>query len=485
MKAEVEEKLGTIAKAEDDITKGMEEKPDFEEARRLLVDFYQGEEEKWAEAGYSKEDIAEQFSEQHLASLNLEDYALLLKRFPGEMVTHVTRQGVRDHGSSIWHTAGIGSNHDGFKDMLESGKLRSALSIAMQEHDKEVAIAEFLHLDRAGSREDALSLVESKFDWNLASNNAYADVNSVHVASEHVADAMYGAEKGNEVFVAYPSAYVASQLHYGGKGMLTDANASAHNDKWIYTKDGEGMPLDAGLIFIPEDADVDVGTGSQYELGEGDEPIEHRALIEAITGFASSPNVSEFVDEAKSILGKFTGHWADMSRLGSEKAAQVEALKQKLAEGWGITDPKVQEAVLNYQFLNDLIYHDPSQGVEKVIKDSLASRGALYERAKSTVNSKSYWEDYFVKNLGKKPSKVVYYSGGDPSRALNEWREKNCIVKKSEDPTLGFPESNVSNDSEAANQGKDRFRSLARKVIDDKFPEKEDVAETNELELTL
>jgi hypothetical protein len=65
---------------------------------------------------------------------------------------------------------------------------------------------------------------------------------------------------------------------------------------------------------------------------------------------------------------------------------------------------------------------------------------------------------------------VVYYSGGDPSAALNAWRKNGGIRKKSADPTFGFSNHEVSSDAPEANNGKERFLSIARKVIDDRFP---------------
>jgi hypothetical protein len=114
-----------------------------------------------------------------------------------------------------------------------------------------------------------------------------------------------------------------------------------------------------------------------------------------------------------------------------------------------------------------------SQEYEKVLADYFYQNAENpYELAEDTVSSQEYWDTYFQENPGQRPSKVVYYKGGDPSRALNEWREKNGIVKRTEDPTYGFSEHNIADNSAEANEGKDRLASFARKVIDDCFPEK-------------
>ncbi|MEI7749856.1 MAG: hypothetical protein WCJ25_02530 [Candidatus Moraniibacteriota bacterium] len=105
--------------------------------------------------------------------------------------------------------------------------------------------------------------------------------------------------------------------------------------------------------------------------------------------------------------------------------------------------------------------------LRKYFDDHAADR---YETAKETIPSKEYWERYFQRNLEQRPSKVVYYRGGDPSRALNRWRGGNDITKKSADPTFGFSDHEVSTEAPEANEGRERFLSLARKVIDDRFP---------------
>jgi hypothetical protein len=465
-KAQIEENFGRLASAQSAIEQGESEKPEFQEVRVLLRDFYDGEKKRWIEAGYTPEDIERQFSEKHLSELSVDDYATLMRRFPGEMLTHVTRQGIRDHVSSFWHTAGAGDFSDGFKRMLVDGKLRSSLGIALQEHTKEEVMVKFLHLDTLQSREEALVMYESKFEQSLASGDAFADSAAVHVASENVMDAMYGSERGNEVFIAYPSAYVASQLRYGGKGTLVDEGASQHNDKWIYTKDHEGVSLDVGLVFIPEDARVDPRTGSRYRTDEQGKVIVPRRRVNEVLAarFEKKGFVQTFVQQLP----------YRMSRVPKE--AQVALAEAAFVE-FGIIDPEARKALLDPHLVGKLAdlwgKENESQEYEKVLADYFYQNAENpYELAEDTVSSQEYWDTYFQENPGQRPSKVVYYKGGDPSRALNEWREKNGIVKRTEDPTYGFSEHNIADNSAEANEGKDRLASFARKVIDDCFPEK-------------
>lgn len=464
VKAELTEKMGELTTTQGNVDQWESEKPEFQEVNTLLKNFYDGEKEKWAKADYNPEDLEQQFTEEHLSSLVVDDYATLMKRFPGEMLTHVTRQGIRDHADSFWHSAGVGAFQNGFKEMLANGKLRSSLGIALQEHNKEEAMVKFLHLDDLQSREDALVMHKNKFDYSMASGDAFADSAAVHLASENVMDSMYGSERGNEIFIAYPSAYVASQLNYGGKGTLADRNLSQHNDKWVYTKDHEGMPLDVGLVFIPEDAKVDPQTGSRYKIGERGEPLVPQQRTNEI--LAARFNKPGFVQTFVQNLPRSMNHAPEQNRAALAEAAFAE---------FGIIDPDARKALLDPRLVDKLASAWGQEGekeeYEKLFTEYFHQNAeSPYELADNTISSHEYWEKHFQENPDQRPSKIIYYSGGDPSRALNEWREKNGIVKQTQDSTYGFAEHNIADSSAEANVGKDRFASLARKVIDDRFP---------------
>jgi hypothetical protein len=264
--------------------------------------------------------------------------------------------------------------------------------------------------------------------------------------------------------VAYPSAYVASQLNYGGKGTLADRGNSQHNDKWIYTKDHEGMPLDVGLVFIPEDAKVDPQTGSRYKIGESGEPIVPKQRTnEVLAARFNKPGfVQTFVQQLP-------------YRMNQAQKGERAALAEATFVEFGITDPDAQKALLDPRLVDKLASAWGQEGekeeYEKLFTEYFHQNAeSPYELAGNTVSSREYWENHFQENPDQRPSKIVYYSGGDPSRALNEWREKNGIVKRTEDSTYGFAEHSIADSSAEANVGKDRFSSLARKVIDDRFP---------------
>lgn len=209
---------------------GSEETPPaLQEAKMMLGNFYEGQKEKWADSEYTKEDITKYFSEENLASLSLEDYALLLKRFPGEMVAHVTRQGIRDHIGHMYHTADEGVYADGFMRMVEDGRLRSPLGVYLVEGERQQAIARFLHLNNFKRKEEALNYLATLTDARQSEPGSYADTMAIHFATEEVADIYYGSEAGNEIFIAYPSAYIASQYYFSGQ--LNERGGGYWNDQ--------------------------------------------------------------------------------------------------------------------------------------------------------------------------------------------------------------------------------------------------------------
>jgi hypothetical protein len=447
---------------------------EFSDAKTMLDNFYKEQKDNWADSEYTNEDVKKFFSEEHLSSLSVEDYALLLKRFPGEMVAHVTRQGIRDHTGHMYHTAGEGDYSNSFMKMLHDGRLRSPLGVRLTENNKEQAISELLNLDLFNSKQDALDYLKTF----LGAGGIYVDAMAIHFATEEVADCFYGSEKGNEIFIVYPSAYIASQYYFSGQ--LNEKGGGYWNDQWVWANEERGMDLDAGLVFVPEEAMVDKKTGSRYELDENRKPIKN---IEYRDAFKSVIDSTDFHDFAKQVMqvyeevGKVWDRFGLMSE-DQEKQFKLEPFRQKLEHEFSISDRRLQTAVLDYHNLFSLIYLKKDQEggkegvslmIESKIEAAMQDLGILYAEAKDPINSKEYWETYFSKNPTQKPSKVVYYKGSDPTRALHEWRDSNKIYNKSDDKFIGFPERSVERDSPEAMAGSDRFISIATKIINEHF----------------
>lgn len=479
-RTEIAEQEGISEKLESEETP-----PSLLEAKAMIGNFYKGQKEKWANSEYTKEDITKYFSEENLASLSPEDYALLLKRFPREMVAHVTRQGIRDHVGMLYHTAGArGVYADGFMKMVEDGRLRSPLGVYLVEGEKEQAIAKFLHLENFKSKEEALDHLRGFTNpFTQGEPGSYVDRMAVHFATEEVADGYYGSEKGNEIFVAYPSAYIASQYYFDGQ--LNKSGGGYWNDQWVWANEERGMDLNAGLVFIPEETRVDRNSGSRYELGENKNPMVNQELINSIQKVIESPKFFEFATQAREILEKFNQDWTDENIYphNTEARKKLEPFRLQLEQEFGITDRRIQRAILDYNFLPSLYVFPGEENrdrkkeylnqSEESIKNSLRERGILYGEAKNPISSKEFWEDYFTKNPDKRPSKIVYYKGEDPTEALWKWRKEQGLNKKTPDEDVGFSEKKVLRKSPEAKAGIGRFHTLAEKVIEDYFTQKE------------
>jgi len=459
--------------------------PALQEAKVMLSNFYKGQKEKWTKSEYTKEDITKYFSEENLASLSLEDYALLLKRFPREMVTHVTRQGIRDHIGMLYHTAGEGAYADSFMKMVEDGRLRSPLGVYLVEGEKEQAIARFLHLDNFQSKEEALNYLATLTEARQGVPGSYADRIAVHFATEEVADCYYGSEKGNEIFIAYPSIYIASQYYFSGQ--LNKGGGDYWNDQWVWANEERGMDLNAGLIFIPEEAKVDRKTGSRYELDENRNPVKNSEYQAAFRRVVDSADFHGFANQVMEITGKLTQHWdaPNLSRENRELSEKLKPFRQRLEQEFGIVDRRLQFAIFDYHNLHNLDFQkknqeeggeNPFNSVDSIIEGALRREGILFFEAKDKISSKEFWGAYFAENPTKRPSKIVYYKGADPTTALWQWREEQGIDKKARDKDVGFSERHIERSAPQAIAGLNRFKILAEKVIEDHFAQAESVS---------
>jgi len=245
-----------------------------------LNDFYQSEERKWAMLAEEAQDIKALFSEERLSGMSVEDIAMLMRKYPNEVVTHVTRQGVRVGSSMPEHTKGIGEFHNGFINICQNGgRLKSALAIRLATMEKEAAIADLFSLDQYITREAALRRVVA--DTSIASSgdsSSYADSNAVHFGAEEVLEAYYGAEPGNDIFFVFPSQFISMQYHFDKN--ITGKRRGKDNDIWVWDKEQEGIAVDAGLTFIPAQAEVDPVTGSRFALDEEGNPLPDNQLAE-------------------------------------------------------------------------------------------------------------------------------------------------------------------------------------------------------------
>ncbi len=446
---------------------------ELREAEKILEQFAQDQKEKWIQGDYSREEISHHFTEEYLASLSFDEYILLLRRFPQPMVTHVTRQGVRDHIGHSFHRAGYGEFFHGFQRMIADGRLRSPLGVYMAQEEKDRALSEFLRLDTFSSAEDARRALDS-FVAKGGSEGGFADRSAIHFAAEEVADAYYGSERGNEIFVIFPSAHIASQYYF--QGDLRTGGGGYWNDKWVWAHEERGMDIQAGIVFIPRSARVDSQTGSRYALDETRSPIVNDEYINLAKDFIASPLFSSFSEEAQRITGSLPIRWwesdGNFTLETISKIQKLEPLRFILRERFSFHDERLQNVFFDYHFLQSIqiALRDAPDDFSDVVIRALQDRGIFYQEAQDTVSSQEYWEGFFAQFPDKRPRKIVYYDGTSPTRALQSWREANGILKKTDDGALGFSERHISATSPQASSGMDRFYDLALHAIDWHFP---------------
>jgi hypothetical protein len=482
------ESLGVAQARKTEIGVSLASRDSRQSGQDAIETFYEAEKKKWGGSEYSKEDIVQYFTEEHLASLSVEDYALLMKRFPSEMVTHVTRQGVRDHWAMSYHVAGVDKFHDGFTKMLDEKRLKSPLAVRITEALKEEDLVSAI--SRNGEppkdRKEALELLER----NLG--DKYVDTASVHFAAEEVADLFYGSEKGNEIFVAYPSAFVASQYASGHNDAAAPERKGMWNDVWVRDADESGMNLDAALVFIPKNARVSPHNGSRYEINTEGQPIRNEEAYQAFERVAHSLDFESAATTIKELLGRdpnlpLPSAWDEALKEGHPYSDTLEKLipiRDILIKRYGIKDDRILRNAFGYKAMFDLEMaklakdqgsYDAPHKLKEAIDVILEPAGQRFVEAEETIPAQEYWEKYFLDHPGKRPSKVVYYEGTNPTQALFDWQTRNGIKKKSAEKNMGFAENRFNQDDlPLARQGSDRFESLIRKAIDDRFPEAEE-----------
>ncbi len=480
------------------------------EAFRYLDDFYKNELYNWQYSEFSKEDISRYFNEEYLTSLSLEEYEILMQRFPSNMITHVTRQGVRDHIGMNEHSAGQGDFHNGFTNILEDKKrLISPLGVKIKEEEKTRSLTKYLEnildldgkqqkyiqesslVDVLGSskvptlesyRNEALNDLDKFLDGKLGGyhQNAYFDSSAIHFAAEQVADYFYGAESGNEIFFTFPGNFLASQYYFDYKNLVKDNNDLKWNDRWIWEKEERGISLDAGVVFIPGKTQVDKETGSKYMLDKNKNPILNQNYIDIANNFVGSDNFKEFSEKVLSAYNK---------RSANENE-QIKSFMMELMNEFGILSEELREVLISYHFLNSHLiykelkekngYDDPFHSCNYLTIEKLTEFSLLYIKSENTITSKEYWDNYFKMHPEQKPSKIVYYEESDPTIALNEWKKNNFMSRgadygipkaysKEDEGYLGFKENLTSSPKNLLNERSSKFKPLAIKIINEYF----------------
>ncbi|MDD4762028.1 MAG: hypothetical protein PHZ25_03340 [Candidatus Pacebacteria bacterium] len=464
--------------------------------------------EKLLEAYYEKmetfpltnEEKQELLKPEILAELSMDEYIALWRRLNPYFLSHVTRQGFRDHNAMIYHSAGLQEFHNGLVGVLEDDKtLRPPMAVrdGLRARD-EASVRRFLesHVLKAETEEEAKKRLSAQLNFTWASAPRYPDKTAVHFAAQIVADGYYGGESNNEAFFLYPSDVLASQHHFAFNGWEKDFTEPQSETKWndVFvwpsSLDNPGISVDAGVVFLPENTPVDPETGSKYasevRTVEGEEKkvmVEDEKLVSAFIEWAEnlneqSPAIRAFreYDELKN------DSWAsrqdgericfdvfrkEIMQLGFSEEAAIEITKSLFSSVDGI-----------YQFQYDgkIAFADSKK--DAALK-KLRAASANWKRAENTITAKEYWERYFAQHPEQKPKHIVFYNG-DPTSAIHEFQQKYGIgqadTSATEGQLLGFDDKHVSDMSKDPKTwaGYEELVEMGNKIITEHYHLKSD-----------
>jgi len=447
--------------------------------RKMLEAYY----EKMATEPLTNQEKRELLKPKVLSNLSTEEYITLWRRLNPHFLTHVTRQGFRDHtGGDVMvdHTSGYREFINGFVDVMGNG--RSIFSpiarIGLVNRD-ETTVKSFVSnfLQDISNPVEAKEMFLNFLNRHLASAPKYPDITATHLAAQMVSDGYYGGERGNEVFFVYPSDVLASQYAFAFNGWEKDFTKAQSEVKWndvfIWTDPNHpGVPVDSGIVFLAEKVPVDPETGSKYaseiKVVDGQEKrvtIEDAALVNTFVEWGKK------LDDQSPLKKAFTSYKEERNYYDQQylKESCFAAFVREL-QGLGFeTD---SSAALASNIIGDMFWKDSFDG--EALRGIIESSNAHLKRAENTIPAKQYWENYFTKNPELRPKHIQYYDG-NPTNAVLKFQQENNIgradTSKTDGQLLGFDDHHVLDMGKdpRANAGYDELVETANKIITERF----------------
>lgn len=434
-----------------------------------------------------------------LCQLTLDEYIALWRRLNPYFLSHVTRQGVRDHFSMFSHSAGLSRFHNGFEEILKDDKMLRPPSVmrwGFSLRDKRTIkrLLEEKIFPKSKNAEEAKKNLEKEFNFTIAYAPLYPDKIAVHFACQDVLNEYYGAETNNEIFFIFPVDFIASQYYYAFnsvwvKDFTRQEKDRSLNDVFVWTGnlDNPGVPLDAGIVFIPADALVDPETGSKYAS-----KVENgiRILIEDEVLIERFINWLKGIDDHSDLVELYNLYLKDNREFGNLSNYLLEQMKklgfdEEMAARLGNEIYQNIRLVLNPTLLNTYFkYEQPLELEEaaRVVADNiLTATGAKFKKAENPITSEEYWRRYFETYPELKPKHLVFYRGNPTFAVLNFLRENNigrADTSQTEGVLLGFDDHHITdldNKNSLAWQGYDDLMKIAEKLIDEYYSLKKDV----------
>ncbi|GDX62407.1 hypothetical protein LBMAG33_7170 [Candidatus Levyibacteriota bacterium] len=432
------------------------QKKEIPNNRELLKGFY----EKMKITPLTNEEKKELLKPEVLKNISTEEYIALWRRLNPYFLSHVTRQGFRDHNGMTSHSSGLQEFHNGFMSVLDDDKiLRPPMGIGadgLRGRDEE-SVRKFLDnwVLKAESKDEAAERLIAQLNFTTAAAPKYPDKTAIHFAAQTVADSYYGGESNNEVFFLYPTDVLVSQHNFAFNGWEKDFTKPQSETKWndvfIWPSllDNSGIYIDTGLVFLPKNTPVDPETGSVYAYEiktiDGEEKkvmVEDKKIVSSFIKWIEDLNIESPIVQSHKKSGDNE----------SERKTKIEIIKKEIIGLGLIEGPAMSIACYLY---------DEFDGINKFKRDNiigfgeskrdgalkiLRKIGANWKRAENTVLSEEYWKKYFIENPQKEPKHLIFYDG-DPTLAVKEFKEKNDIkrvdISKDKGELLGFDDHHI------------------------------------------
>lgn len=134
--------------------------------------------------------------------MSTKEYTALWRRLNPYYLSHVTRQGFRDHNVMAYNSGGMQEFHNGFLSVIEDEKmLRPPLALTGLRTRDETAVKDYLSLvlqaeDESTAKDRLIILL----NHSMSASPRYPDKTAVHFAPQIALNDYYGGETGNEVF---------------------------------------------------------------------------------------------------------------------------------------------------------------------------------------------------------------------------------------------------------------------------------------------
>lgn len=454
-------------------------KTELPDPKELLDAYY----EKMQTQPLTNAEKRELLKPEVLENLSMDEYVALWRRLNPYFLTHVTRQGFRDHNGMVSHSSGLKDFHNGFVGVLEdNSKLRPPLGIQGLKSRDDESVKNYLEINGVLDEEDetkAQDFLSKLLNFTLAAAPNYPDKTAVHFMAQKVGDAYYGGESGNEIFFVYPSDVIGSQYDFAFNGGEKDFTRRQSEDKWndvfVWPNelDDAGISLDAGFVFLPANVPVDPTTGSKYAsevtVVDGQEKrvmVENPHLVRAFVEWGVNQFARSSVKASCDAVLQERNDELQRLKVDEYRKVAVQQFQELGFTAEGAED--LADDLGEYLFAR--VQPTAPDHFERILKKS----GVHWKRAENTVPARQYWEGYFVKNPGLQPKHVYYYEGS-PTSAIYEFQQRYNIgranTRSDDGRLLGFQDKHVENTrtDPRANKGYQELLDTGNKIIAEHF----------------